>query len=173
MSTRISIFDRGRPVKLDYEALLAYHGGAAVAGAAIGFRAMEAAGQALSSPQPWDRADLRATSWHNGPGVRDAIEFVTRSVTRGHFELRACDGPGNCAALAAFRFELRDAQRVVDVRLRDGIVPARFFELAALEQRSQEQTDELDRLKSTVAADVMRQPLDALFSISLKEVADA
>jgi hypothetical protein len=173
MGASIAILDHGRPLSLDYPALLAYHGGGALAGAAIGFRAMQAAAAVLGAERTWDRKDLLVVSWHDGPGIRDAIEFVTRAITRGRFELRVGEGPHNCAALTAFRFELSDGTRTVALRLKDGVLPPRFLELAGTERRSAQQQGELDGLKSTVAAEVVARPLSKLFAPVVRELRGA
>lgn len=169
----IAIHDHGRPVRLDFPALLAYHGGGALAGAAIGFRAMAAAGSALSAGQPWDRRTLTVVSWHNGPGVRDAIEFVTRAITRGRFERRESGSVQSCGARDAFRFELADGRHVVHLALREHIVDPAFFELAGTPSRSPQQEAELTRLKAIVADAVMALSADRLFDISVREQAHA
>lgn len=173
MSASIPILDHGRPLRLDCEGLIEYHGGGALAGAAIGFRAMEYAGVALSTARLWDRKDLAVVSWHGGSGVRDAIEFVTRAITRGRFELLEVEGGQNCASASAFRFEVGDGRRVVQLLLREGLVSARFFALAGIDDRSADEQVELARLKSAVAAAVMTQPLRELFDVSVRELACA
>lgn len=173
MGRSIVIHDHGRPLRLEYSALLAYHGGGALAGAAIGFRAMAAAGATLSVEQPWDRSTLRVVSWHNGPGVRDAIEFVTRAITRDRFELRKSASAQGCGAAAAFRFELADGRHVVGLSLREHAVTPTFFDLAATASRSPQQEAELTRLKAVVADAVMALPTDRLFEITVRDQAHA
>lgn len=165
----ITILDHCWPLRLEYPALLAYHGGGALAGAAIGFRAMAAAGAALSAEYPWDRRDLSVVSWHNGPGVRDAIEFVTRAITRGRFERRESGAMQNCGAADAFRFEVADGRHVARVALREHAVTPAFFGLARTPSRSLQQEAELIHLKAVVADSVMALPADRLFEISLQE----
>ncbi len=168
MTPTIAILDHGRPLQLDFAALCAYHGGGALAGAAIGFQAMAAAGCALSAKQTWDRQDLQVVSWHEGPGVQDAIEWVTRAITRGRYRL-ATDAHANCSSCAAFRFEIADKNRRVIVQLLEGIIPPRFFALASLQLRSAEQTIELTELKSSVASLVIATSIEQLFMLEVLE----
>ena len=81
----IHIRDHGRALLLDYEDFLDYHAGHARAGAAIAWRAMEQAAILLSEDEIWDRDELTVSARHAGPGVRDALEYVTRCFTRGAF----------------------------------------------------------------------------------------
>lgn len=169
----IIIHDHGRPLRLEFPALLAYHGGGALAGAAIGFRAMAAAGEALSADQPWDRHDLTVVSWHNGPGVRDAIEYVTRAITRDRFEGRESGSGVGCAAVTAFRFEVADGRHLVRLALREHIIDPAFLELAGVASPSSQQEAELTRLKAAVADAVMALPADRLFEVRVQEQAHA
>ena len=169
VDSTIVIHDHGRPLRLEFSALLAYHGGGALAGAAIGYRAMAAAGAVLSAEQPWDRQSLSVVSWHNGPGVRDAIEFVTRAITRNRFERRESGAAPGCSSAAAFRFEVADGRRVVGLSLRGQVVDPAFFELAGTPSRSPQQEAELTRLKAVVADAVMALPADRLFEIRVRE----
>ena len=74
----LEILENGNLERLNYHDLLLFHGGKAIWGASVGFRAMQAAGYGLSSKRLWDRNFLSIVSDHPGPGVRDAIEYVTR-----------------------------------------------------------------------------------------------
>ena len=83
----LDIADNGRVEHLTYEGLLTFHQGEALWGASVGFRAMQAAGSSLSTERLWDRARILIVSAHPGPGVRDAIEYVTHCVSRNRFRL--------------------------------------------------------------------------------------
>lgn len=166
---QIRIRDGGRLLLLDYQNFLAYHGGGALAGAAIGFRAMQYTGSVLSQHEVWDRNDLSVTTRHSGPGIRDAIEYVTRCVTRGRFKLDEQDRSGG--ALDAFQFTVTDGRQQVRIALRPGVVPQRFFDLAHClreNHRTDRETartrEELDALKAAVAPTVMAKSLDELFA---------
>ncbi len=169
MTPTIAILDHGCPLQLDFAALCAYHGGCALAGAAIGFQAMAAAGCALSAKQTWDRQDLQVVSWHDGPGVQDAIEWVTRAITRGRYRHATDAQVPNCSSSAAFRFEVADSKRRVRVQLREGIIPPRFFALASLQSRCAEQVTELSELKSAVSSLVMATSIEQLFMLEVLE----
>lgn len=174
--SEIRIKDQGRLLVLNYESFLAYHGGGALAGAAIGFRAMEYAGITLSRAGLWDRKDLSVTTWHCGPGVRDAIEYVTRCVTRGHFrvdEQHEKDNP--CASQVAFHFTVSDGQQQAEIAMRTGVVARKFIEAARCFKEDGEadpEREELAALKAAVAVKVMAKPLEELFTLKLQELKD-
>jgi hypothetical protein len=169
MRDAIHILDHGRPLPLHYEALLAYHGGGAMAGAAIGYCAMALAGETLSAVQVWDRKNLSVVSWHGGPGILDAIEFVTRTITRERFELRKDASAKDCGGASAFCFEVGDGARTAKITLKEEAVAPPFFELARLAERSAKQETELSRLKREVADAVMALPLHRLFKLTVAE----
>jgi hypothetical protein len=172
MNTDVGIFDHGRPVHLTYEGLVSYHGGAALAGAAIGYRALGYAGSVLSSYRTWDRKDVSVISWHDGPGMRDAIEYVTRAITRERFQLHA-EGGQNCATPRAFRLEVRNGPQRVQIALRDGAVVQRFFDLAGMLNRDAAAEQQLGRLKAEASRAVMRSPNKHLFELCEMEPARA
>lgn len=170
--SEIRIKDHGRLLVLDYEHFLAYHGSGALAGAAIGFRAMEYAGMVLSRAKMWDRKNLSVTTWHGGPGVRDAIEYVTRCVTRGKFHVDAEHAKDNpCASQVAFHFAVSDGWQQVVITMRTGVVARKFLDAV---RRFQDgggtgmERKEFETLKAEVAAKVMAKPLEELFTLELK-----
>ena len=170
--SQIRIKDHGRLLVLDYEHFLAYHGNGALAGAAIGFRAMEYAGVVLSRAKLWDRKDLSVTTWHSGPGVRDAIEYVTRCVTRGRFsvdEAQAKEHP--CASQVAFHFAVSDGWQQVVITMRTGVVARKFLDAVRRFQDgggTGQEREEFEALKAAVAVKVMAKPLEGLFTLELK-----
>lgn len=173
MNTDVGIFDHGRPVHLTFEGLVAYHGGGALAGAAIGFRALGYAGTALSTYRTWDRRDVSVISWHDGPGMRDAVEYVTRAITRNRFQVQAAGGERSCASSQAFRLEVRNGPKRVQILLRDGAVVQQFFDLAGMPNRDAEAERQLTRLKAEASTAVLRSPSRRLFELYELEPARA
>lgn len=168
IDTQIEIADHGRRLRLDYAQLLAYHGGGAVAGAALGFRALQCAAAALTQDAIWDRVGLSINTAHHGPGIIDAIEFVTRCITRGGFSRMANDATDNpCGSSSSFRFRFIQGQCEVWVNLRDGVIPDGFF--TAVKQRgaqpdSEQARTELEAWKVKVATRVMSLPASEVYS---------
>lgn len=164
----IEIADHGRVWRLNYSELAAYHGGGAVFGAAVGFRMLQLAARALSENGLWDRKDLAIVSYHPGAGVRDAVEFVTRCVTRGRYE--SPETTKACHDSMRFEWRVSDGRRDVSLKLRDGFVPGRFFELAGRKsagQASAHEEHELEALKVPLSELLWEEPLEFLFHLSL------
>ena len=174
MVNQIRIKDHVGVLVLDYASFLVYHGGGAVAGAAIGFRAMECAGIALSGTALWDRKDLTVTTRHSGPGVRDAIEYVTRAVTRDRYQVDEQHERNNpCLSAASFYFLVGDGRSQVEIALRAGLVKPAFFTAVRRYRDSGEgdrEREELEVLKEAVAAHVLAKPLAELFRVKVQNL---
>ncbi|MGQ0622973.1 MAG: hypothetical protein ACT4QA_24210, partial [Panacagrimonas sp.] len=170
----IHICDQGRALLLDYEQFMEYHDCGALAGAAIGWRAMEQAAMLLSDVEVWDRADLTVTARHDGPGVRDALEYVTRCFTRNRYQSETPQGRGGpCGSAVDFHFTVSDGRRVVAVVLREGMVPESFF---AAVSRCRDEPDSMDaravlsEQKAAVANAVVDRELRELFLTTVTDL---
>lgn len=166
-SRNITIADKGKPLLLEYQGLLAYHGGGAVLGATIGFRVLQGVAEILSATKLWDRKELQVVSEHPGPGVRDAMEYVTRCVTRDRYQLLS--DQTTCNSKVKFQWRVDDGRQTVRAKLREGILPVRFFQL--LDQIGNDKgepgdREELDGLKQTLSRVLWEKSLDTLFELN-------
>jgi hypothetical protein len=165
----LEILEDGQLQRLTYAGLLAFHRGNAILGASVGYRAMQAAGWALSQETVWDRKFLSIVSAHPGPGVRDAIEFVTRCVSRKRFQLLESRQPVGCHQHMEFRWWVTQHDHTVDVQLREGFVPAQFFELVERVGSDHETPSDalnLEKLKADLTERLWHEPLTALFEVT-------
>lgn len=168
----IDILDDGHPVRLDYAGALRFHGGSSIWGVAAAFRAMQAAARYFSAQEIWDRRSLRITSAHPGPGVRDAVEYVTHCVSQGRYRLTDPQHEGRCGAGMQFHWWIDDGQCTVAVMLRDGFVPDEFFELVDRADTEREQPadrDTLRQLKHRLIEQLWAEPLERLFHVTLHD----
>jgi hypothetical protein len=129
--TIVRIRDDGRILELDYDGAMTHHGSSLWWGTAVGFRAMQMAAHALSTRGLWTRDQLYIVSAHPGPGVRDAINYVTRTFDRGRF---TCVEDGNCGGRchSSMKFEwwVSDGTQTAAIQLRPDFVPASFYHLS-------------------------------------------
>jgi hypothetical protein len=119
-----------------------------------------------SGDRVWDRIDLTIVSSHPGPGVTDAIEFVTRCVSRGRYDV--ADPTGACGRRMRFEWQIVSSARTIVVRLRDGFVPPCFFELAERKRTgvaSASEQQALEDLKLDLSARLWDEPLEAVFEL--------
>lgn len=166
---RLDILDEGQMKRLDYDGLLRFHQGSAKWGATVAFRALQRAGRYLSAGGLWDRRSLTVTSAHPGPGVRDAVEYVTRCVGRGRYLLTRPDLAGHCGYDMQYAWWIDDGTRIVSVRLREEFVPEDFFVLIDRMETAMEQPGDRDRLEDVKGQLIDRlwtEPLDVLFDVT-------
>jgi hypothetical protein len=164
----LDILDDGQLQRLDYHGLLRFHQGNATWGAAVAFRALQRAGQYFSQPALWERRSLTVSSAHPGPGVRDAVEYVTRCVSRGRYRLTQPERAGQCHKGMQFAWWVHDGTRMVSVRLREGFVPEEFFVLVDRIDTPMEQPgdrEQHEHMKEQLTNQLWTEPLDTLFRV--------
>ncbi|MFQ5451861.1 MAG: FmdE family protein [Nitrospinaceae bacterium] len=169
-SKEIIIADDGKLLTLSYQSLLDYHGGGAVFGATVGFRALQAASKLLSQSETWERKKIKLVSRHPGPGVKDAIEFVTRCVTRGGFQLLAEETV--CNSKMKFVWQVSDGRQSVTIQLKDDFLPGRFFDLLdriVSGKETPEDREEFNELKELLSRSLWEKPLEELFETNCSE----
>lgn len=149
-----------------------YHGQGSVAGAALAFMVMHAAFSSQYPDRVPCREELSIVTGHPGPGVRDAFEFITRAVSRNAYRVDEArlQARWNPYSTVSFTFTINDVHgRLVDVSLKQEILPMRFFELLDLKHRGVEtenQRQELRQLKRTLADQLLKTRSSDLFQIS-------
>src|SRR5438034_5327321 len=95
----IRIKDQGKVLELDYDGAICQHPGSLWWGTAVGFRAMQAAAQALSQEDLWSRDNLYIVSGHPGPGVTaDDVKIIARPQILLRESLGSClhSSKANC-----------------------------------------------------------------------------
>lgn len=168
---QLQIADMGMPLMLDYRQALAAHEGDSLFGVAVAFRMLQAAGRALSHRRLWDRQEIWVTSGHPGDGVRDAVEFVTRCVSRNRYRLEG--GGSGCSREMRFAWRVDHGCDTASLWLSEGFVPAELYEL--LDRIGSGSARLRDRvrfaeLKRQLAEQVWREPLSRLFRLECARV---
>lgn len=79
----IFVYDTGTLLKIGFEDCIKYHGRSSIGGLALGFRLLQLAFADLAVGEHPDRKEISVSTSFGGPGFRDAIEMVTRALTRG------------------------------------------------------------------------------------------
>lgn len=152
------------PILIPFEAVMAYHGHGALAMLALIFQGLRGALARLETDgAPIPRGELSVVSGHPGPGVRDAIEFATRAVTRGCYQvdLSLPEARYSQAADKSYSFWLTRGQRRVQAVLREGVLPPEFF--ALLGDPAPAAQREHARLRARIAERVLGQAPEELF----------
>ena len=166
-STTLQIADRGVILTLDYAGARATHDGDSWWGVAVGFRAMQVAAGLLSQSQLWTRDQLHVDSGHPGPGVRHAIDYVTRSVERGRFHLlKEQAGRSSCSRDMKYEWRLEHGKMTAVVCLRPDFVPGPFYDLLdrlGSDHERQRDRRDFDAFKVDLEARIWNEPLAASF----------
>ena len=172
-ATTIRIKDRGAIEELDYNGAITAHVGSLWWGTAVGYRAMQAAAEALSQDGLWSRDDLYVVGAHPGPGVRDAIDYVAHVVGRDRYRLVTDAACGmKCNSSMKFEWWVSDRRRTAFVRLREDFVPRAFYELSDRLGTPAETADDrrlFEIFKVTLSARIWAAPLSRNFTVALSE----
>ncbi len=167
----LSIADEGRVFVISEDMVRAYHGGTAVFGLTVAFRMLQKAAELFSTDdEVWDRSDLYIVSAHPGPGVRDAIECVTRVVSRGRFEVT--DSHQMCHADMRFEWRVRYGRQTLSIGLKEAYIPNRLLELLRLKVSGEATADDLQALmvlKQDLSHTLWQHDMAELFDCCLEE----
>jgi hypothetical protein len=170
-ATVVRIKDRGEIREIDYDGAITAHVGSLWWGTAVGYRAMQAAAEALSTDGLWSRDDLYVVGAHPGPGVQDAIDYVTGVVERDRYKVVVdADCGMKCNSSMKFEWWVSDRRRTVSIKLREDFVPRAFYELSdrlgtAEETKADRRAFEI--FKVTLSTRIWASPLSRNFSVAV------
>lgn len=163
----IAVIDNGTVLHIPFSACVAYHGRTSIGGVALGFRLLQYAFALLSPDAPPDRADITFFTAFPGPGLRDAVELVTRAVTRGAYRVdAAANVPGPEGVTGRMYFEVEIAGRRCRLALVDGAIGPEFITLGRRSKTPDMTAQERARwteLKEGLAATVLAARPQDLF----------
>jgi hypothetical protein len=181
--TTVSIIVDGKVTRFDYGDLKKFHKGDSWFGCTVGFRAMQMAAREFSKPELseqalWSRDNLSIVSGHPGPGVKDAIEMVTATISSNHFQLHESVNTDGCnsGCNSSMRFEwwVTADNKTIHIKLHDGIVPESFLQLLDRLNTEKDRSDnekekdrkQFDQMKNDLSNILWNQSLDASFAIN-------
>lgn len=172
MNDAILVQDDRDVFKVSFAEVEKYHGLSNIAGAAVGFKALQAALAALLQDQPAPREQITVKTGHPGTGVRDAIEMATRAVTRGVYTVDRSLPKGrlNPHKDLSFTFIVTLQGRNAEAVLKEGILPARFFDLMEIitQPNTEKEQEELRELKRSLAKQILPKSAAELFTVTLR-----
>jgi len=161
----IKIADHGEIQLLSYAELLDYHNGDSIWGLSVAFRALQLAASLFSRESLWDRKDLFIVSSHPGPGVRDAIEYVTHCISDNRFRL----------AEEIIEWKINYGVHSQLITLRDDFVPNEFYELLDrlnTEQETLEDKKYFDEFKASLVDKIWHKPITSSYLVNNNTVKD-
>jgi len=170
-ATVVRIKDKGEVKELTYNGAMTHHTNTLWWGTAVGYRAMQAAAQALSKDGLWSRDDLYVVGAHPGPGVRDAIDYITGVVGRDRYKVVLDDKCGmKCNSAMKFEWWVSDGRRTACVRLREDFVPRAFYELSdrlGTDDETEEDSRQFEISKVTLSTRIWSSPLERNFTVEV------
>lgn len=172
-ATIVRIKDKGEVKELDYNGAMTSHMNTLWWGTAVGYRAMQMAAKALSKDELWSRDDLYVIGAHPGPGVRDAIDYVTGVVGRDRYKVLLDDNCGmKCNSAMKFEWWVSDGRRTACVRLRPDFVPRAFYELSdrlGTDDETEEDTRMFEISKVNLSTRIWASPLEKSFTVEIMD----
>ncbi len=172
-ATMVRIRSEDEVLELGYDGAMCHHPGSLWWGTAVGFRAMQVAATALSEDSLWSRKDLSIVTGHPGPGVRDAVDFVTDVVRRDRFKAVVPEGcQMKCNSKMKYEWWVSDHEKTAFVQLRRDFVPVEFYHLS--DRLDSEETTKADIklfriFKVNLSTRIWNAPLDESFSVELQD----
>ena len=174
----VSVKDADGPIEISFEDLKKYHGTQALCGLTVGYTVLSAAWQSLSDGEPLDRDDITVETAFPGPGARDAVEMVTRAVSREAFKVVSDKKPdANIAEAAkgAYWYKVTAKGRSVELGLKQGVLPKEFLGLRRkllAGDATAEEAETFRGLQKELSSRLlsMDNPLDAFNVLSMTDV---
>ncbi|PHS70704.1 MAG: hypothetical protein COB23_03255 [Methylophaga sp.] len=169
MKESITIIDQQNLFNIHFDDIKKYHGLTNIAGAAIGFKAMQAVATELSIDGALPRKNLHVETGHPGSGVRDAIEFITRCITDKNYVVNRNlpEARWNPYGDLSFSFYVSLNKEKVEVLLKPKQLPPLFFDLMkqVAEHNLPEDHQALAALKIGLASQLVKKDCRSLFDI--------
>jgi len=167
----VRIRDQGKLLELDYDGAVCQHPGSLWWGTAVGFRAMQAAAQALSKDHLWARDNLYIVSGHPGPGVRDTIDYVTGAAGRDRYNVILAEGCGmQCNSKMKYEWWVSDGEKTANINLRPDFVPREFYDLSDrldTDQTTKEDIKAFRIFKVNLSTRIWNAPLEESFRVEV------
>lgn len=136
----------------------------------MGFRAMQMATNGMSTNGLWSQENLYIVSGHPGPGVLDAIDYVTHSHQNDR--LHVVQNPNcqnKCNSAMKFDWWISDGERTIAVRLRPDFVGQDFDALPDRlgPNQTAENLKEFEVSKVTLSTRIWNAPPEENFRIEI------
>jgi len=160
----IRIMDCGQVIEIRYENCIQYAGRDSIGGVALGFRLMQRAIRDLSPGIIPERKSFKIRTCFPGPGTKDAVEFITRAVTRGEYLVdQAFLHQAPEAVIGRLGFEVTIGDATARYVTMDGAMSEEFIRIGRLNKTDRITFEEKLRwtqLKESLARTLMDTPTE-------------
>lgn len=177
----ITIKDKGELITLDYPGLIDFHEGDSWWGCAVGFRALQCATAELSETGVLERDNLCIVSGHPGPGVKDAIDYISQCISNDRFRLldKIANNVG-CSRDMTFEWWFSHGSFTLYVKLIEDFVPESFYEVLdrlRLDKENEADLKSFGDAKESLSKRLWNEPLGKVFEVTriekpLREVSE-
>jgi hypothetical protein len=158
-------------LELDYDGAICQHPGSLWWGTAVGFRAMQAAAQALSKDGLWSRDNLYIVTGHPGPGVKDTIDYITGAPSRDRYKMIVADGCDmKCNSKMKYEWWVSDGEKTANINLRSDFVPREFYELSDRLETNETTKEDIKAFrifKVNLSTRIWNAPLEENFRVEI------
>ena len=164
------INDQGKLTTLNYSGLVDFHEGNSWWGCAVGFRALQRAATELSESGILERDNLYIVSGHPGPGVKDAIGYVSDAIRHNRFGVldKVSESVG-CSRDMTFEWWLSHGSFTIYLTLSNGFVPESFYELLdrlRLDKENETDLKLFGDFKENLSKKIWNAPLSQTFKVT-------
>lgn len=139
----IRVRQDGEVLQIPFSACVLYHGQDSIGGLVLGYRLIQWAIDEMSPSRVPGREEIVFKTAFPGPGIRDAVEMLTRAVSRGAYEV-ITEVPAGApeGVYGHLYFEISIGEQTRRVSLVPGAVSDDFIQTGRAYKR-QEHTPEL------------------------------
>lgn len=163
---RIEVHEAGTVLAFSFADMLRYSGPGSPGGVALGFKMMERAFALLEQAGSVERREIVVRTAFRGPGVRDAFELVTRSLTDGRYSVDPqLERPERGHTLQTFAVSVSYRGSSDSLLLREGFVTDEFVRLAQTPELSAEEQARFVTMKAELATLLMATSAVDLFDV--------
>jgi len=167
MHDTITVLENGKELTFSFNDINDYHGRGFPGGVVHALKAMQAGFAALSD-QPLERREINIVTAFPGPGGRDAMEMVTRCVIDNRLTVdRSIGGKDvitDCPGPYVWRFTYRS--KTAEVKIRPGYVLEEFVTLGAKPDKTPEEIERHEYLKSEMANRLLPLPANEIYELT-------
>lgn len=147
MKEVVSVLDEGVRLDIPFESCVLYHGKDSIGGLSLGYRLLYFALQKLCGESIPERREVSFRTAFPGPGVRDAVEMVTRAVTGNRYHILNAEDKKYApeGVYGRMYFEISVGQKTLICILRPGVISEEFITTGRNIKKSP--FDEIERKK--------------------------
>ena len=165
----VHIKDQETDLFIDFIDCITYHGRDSIGGLALGFRLMQWAISELCPHTPPQRNDIQFRTAFPGPGLRDAVELISRAYTQGRYQvIKVAPDLAPEGVYGNLYFEIQIKQRCLKVSIKPGVISDDFIQTGRASKKENVSESTLKhwrKLKDQLAQTVLNSNIRDILNI--------